>query len=127
MDDPANVLDITVADWQPELGAIGQVVTDIADIDQCIRTILITPKGSVAHEPDFGSDLWRYIDWPVDQARPHVVREILDAVSRWEPRVEVLAVTFGPGEEIGSALIEISRRRRASNAQPSVLALKVAA
>lgn len=127
MDEPVHVLDITVADWQPKLGEIGEVVVDIDDIDQCIRTILVTQKGSVAHEPDFGSDLWRYIDWPIDQARPHVVREILDAIARWEPRIEVLAVTFGPGDELGTALIEISRRRRLSNAQPSVLALKVAA
>ncbi|MGV2287274.1 GPW/gp25 family protein [Trinickia sp. YCB016] len=83
--------DITSIHWQPALQGFG-VVEAQADIDQSIRIILGTPKGSDPHRPDFGSDLQRYLDYPVAQAIPHVVRETVEAVRRWEPRCELVKV-----------------------------------
>lgn len=85
-----DVRTITAANWQPKLGAIGEVVENLDDIHQCIRTILLTPKGSDPHRPEFGSDLWHYVDHPIDEAIPHVVREGVDALRRWEKRIEVV-------------------------------------
>ncbi|ACI98548.1 GPW/gp25 family protein [Rhodospirillum centenum] len=84
--------DIRAVYWQPRLGAGGQVVEDLADIAQCIAIILLTPKGSDPHRPEFASDCWKYIDWPVDQAVPHLVREAVLAIERWEPRVILVGV-----------------------------------
>lgn len=50
----------------------------------------MTPKGSVPHRPEFGSDIWRYLDLPTGEAIPHVVREGIEALRRWEPRIEVV-------------------------------------
>jgi uncharacterized protein len=72
---------------------LGDVVTDIQDVDQCIRIILITPRGSDPHRPLFGSDLHLYIDHPVNSARPFIVREAVNALRQWEPRIEVTKVT----------------------------------
>lgn len=72
---------------------LGQLVLDAADIDQCIRIILTTPRGSNPHRPLFGSDLHLYIDYPVNSARPHIVREAFNALRAWEPRIEVMKVT----------------------------------
>jgi uncharacterized protein len=83
---------------------LGQVVSDVADINQCVRVILTTPRGSVPHRPEFGADLQAYLDWPVNLARPHLVREVTLALAAWEPRMQVLDVAFDSGGAAGEAL-----------------------
>ncbi|CAI8877477.1 GPW/gp25 family protein [Pseudomonas brassicacearum] len=83
---------ITAAHWQPTLGTSGEVVEGLRDIDQAIRIILCTPKGSDPHRPEFGSNLHLYLDWPTNHVTPHLVREAVDAVRQWEPRVSVVQV-----------------------------------
>jgi hypothetical protein len=90
---PTFITDIIAQDWSPKLGAIGEVVLGLDDIGQCISIILNTPKGSDPHRPLFGSDLWRYIDYPVNEAIPHLVREAVDALTLWEPRIKLVSVT----------------------------------
>lgn len=93
--------------WQLALGGDG-VVQQIADIHQCIRIILTTPKGSDPLRPEFGCDAGNYLDLPLDAARPHIVREVREALS-WEPRVSVSAVTVSRGNEQsgGHAVVRI--------------------
>lgn len=87
--------------------ALGQVVTDIADVEQCIRTILETPRGSVPHRPLFGSIVYQYIDAPVNEARPYVVREVFQALRAWEPRIDVIQVTLTPSD-LAAMLCEVT-------------------
>ena len=96
--------DITSADWSLELDSstvseasgsgIGLVVQGVADINQCIGIILATPKGSDPLRPTFACDLWRWIDAPINIARAALVREIVQAITIWEPRVRVLSVVI---------------------------------
>lgn len=83
--------EIQTLHWSPRLGGDG-VVENIDDLHQVIRIILGTPKGADPLRPDFGSNLHRYIDYPIDRARPHVVREAIEAIRRWETRLTVLRV-----------------------------------
>uniref|UniRef100_A0A7C4AJ99 Baseplate protein n=1 Tax=Thermodesulfovibrio aggregans TaxID=86166 RepID=A0A7C4AJ99_9BACT len=83
---------ISAVDWQPKLGDIGEVVEDISDVNQCIRIILSTPKGSDPHRPEFGADIWKYIDSPVNEAIPNIIREAIDAINTWEPRVRIKSI-----------------------------------
>lgn len=92
MTTPTSYTSITAAHWQPALGSSGEVVEGLRDIDQAIRIILTTPKGSDAHRPEFGSDIHLYLDWPVNRVTPHLVREAVDAIRRWETRVSVVRV-----------------------------------
>ncbi|CAI8988475.1 GPW/gp25 family protein [Pseudomonas chlororaphis] len=92
MTTPTPYTSITAAHWQPALGTSGEVVEGLRDIDQSIRIILTTPKGADAHRPDFGSNLHLYIDWPVNRVTPHLVRETVDALRRWETRISVVQV-----------------------------------
>lgn len=92
MTKPISYTHITAANWQPALGTSGEVVEGLCDIDQSIRIILTTPKGSDPHRPEFGSDLHLYLDWPTNRVTPHLVREAVDAISRWEPRISVVHV-----------------------------------
>ena len=92
MTTPIPYTSITAAHWQPALGTSGEVVEGLRDIDQAIRIILTTPKGSDAHRPEFGSNIPLYIDWPVNRVTPHLVREAVDSIRQWEPRVSVVQV-----------------------------------
>lgn len=87
-----TLADIHSVDWQPKLGAPGEAVQGLDDIHQCIATIVTTPKGSDPHRPEFGCDAWRYVDRPIAEAFPSVVRETTDAITRWERRVDVVRV-----------------------------------
>ncbi len=87
-----SINDIKSADWQPKLGEIGSVVESIEDINQCIRIILATPKGSDPHRPEFGSDIWKYVDYPVKEAIPNIIRESVDAINAWEQRINISKV-----------------------------------
>jgi phage baseplate assembly protein W len=74
---------------------LGEIVTGADDVGQCIYIILTTPLGADPHRPTFGSQIYRYIDSPIDSARPYIVREAIDALRVWEPRINVLRVIVG--------------------------------
>jgi uncharacterized protein len=98
-----TLAEIKSADWSLMLDSAGQagsglgnVVTGVDDVDQCIAIILTTPKGSDVLRPTFGTDLWKYIDAPISQVGPAVVREVTQSITQWEPRVKVLSVMSTP-------------------------------
>lgn len=91
-----QLTDIQSLHWQPALGGDG-VVENIDDIHQAIRVILRTAKGSDPLRPEFGSNLHLYLDSPINRARPHVVRECIEALrhpTMGEPRIVVERVDF---------------------------------
>ncbi len=58
------------------------------DIRQSIYIIIMTRLGERAMNPDFGSDVSRFIFELPDDAFLHLVKnEIVDALTRWEPRI----------------------------------------
>lgn len=86
--------------WQPALGRDGEVA-GLDDLRQAIAIILRTPRGSDPLRPEFGSNLHLYIDYPVNRARPHLVRETVDALRRWEPRLSVVSVAVSQAGDAG--------------------------
>lgn len=99
-----NLQDIKYADFQPKLSSIGEVVESVEDINQCIYIILATQKSSVPHRPDFGSDIHKYIDYPINEAVPNIIRETIEAINKWETRIEIEETTA----EIDQEKIKIS-------------------
>lgn len=85
--------EITYIDWQLKLNEIGSVSEGIEDINQCIAIILSTQKGSVPHRPTFGSDILKYVDYPINSAKANIIRETVDAITLWETRVNVDSVS----------------------------------
>lgn len=88
-----NLNEIKSVDWQFKLNDIGNVAEGLDDIDQCIKIILMTRKGSNPLRPEFGSDVWKYIDYPVNDAIPNIIREAYDAISIWETRVQINSIS----------------------------------
>ncbi|MGB9088932.1 MAG: GPW/gp25 family protein [Pseudomonas farsensis] len=79
----------------------GQPLNGVAHLRQSIEDILTTPLGSRRMRPDYGSQLRRYIDLPVNAGWKSAVQaEVARALGRWEPRlalerVRVMAVLDG--------------------------------
>jgi len=85
--------DIRATNWQLSRTTIGQVVSGIEDIRQCVGIILTTTKGSVPLNPLFGSDIWQFIDKPVSTAVANIAAEILDSIGKWEQRINIKNLT----------------------------------
>lgn len=77
--------------WQIGLGTVSPVL-DIEDIKQCIHTILMTRPGSDPLRPHFGCGIFDDIDKPVNSIVPSIKKKIVDALSKYEPRIEIIKI-----------------------------------
>lgn len=98
----ALISDIQNSFWQTSATTPSEIVQGLADVQQCIRTILFTQKGTAVLVPDFGIDLLAYIDRPINETKAALRREILEQMERYEPRAEIERITF---EVSGSQLL----------------------
>ncbi|WP_460052700.1 GPW/gp25 family protein [Pseudomonas sp. H1_A05] len=79
----------------------GQPLSGKAHLRQSIEDILSTPVGSRRMRPEYGSQMRRYVDLPVNEGWKSAVQaEVARALGRWEPRlklerVRVIAVVDG--------------------------------
>jgi hypothetical protein len=98
----ATLGDIVSLDWSLMLDStaggsrgagLGRVVQGLDDVEQCLKVILTTPKGADPLRPTFGTNLWQYVDVPINVARAGIVREVTEAVILWEPRIELVRVS----------------------------------
>lgn len=88
------VTSLTALDWQPQLHRFGDIVQDVADVDQAIRIILTTPVRSDPLRPDFGCHGLGLVDRPIQQAIPALIADAVTAIDRWEPRAEVVRIDY---------------------------------
>ncbi|MGJ7548166.1 GPW/gp25 family protein [Pseudomonas alloputida] len=99
----------------------GQPLAGIDHLRQSIEDILTTPLGSRRMRPEYGSQLRRFVDLPVNEGWKSAVQaEVARALRRWEPRlqlerVKVVAVLDGQvslalsGRYLGDeAMVEVS-------------------
>lgn len=99
----------------------GQPLTGLDHLKQSIEDILTTPLGSRRMRPDYGSNLRRFVDMPVNEGWKSAVQaEVARALGRWEPRiqlerVQVVSVLGGQiglqltGQYLGNAaVVEVS-------------------
>lgn len=89
-----TLADIKATNWQLSDVMIGQVVEGINDIRQCMGIILTTTKGSDPIRPLFGSDIWRFIDSPINTAVANISAEIIDSIGKWEQRIIIKELTY---------------------------------
>lgn len=117
--------DILSSDFQMRLyGAPGEVVMDDDDVAQCLAVIVMTRPGEVPHDPEFGCGLWDYIDRPVDEVQLFISKEVIRAVRRLEPRVEMLSADYGYNVDFSGLAVEV-KYRRLDNLTERVLVLPV--
>lgn len=63
------------------------------EILQNVKTILTTIKGSVPLDRDFGIDS-SLIDRPINIVKPLLVKEIKEAIEKYEPRAKFHSVSW---------------------------------
>ncbi len=88
---------LTVSMSRPAAVRIG--ATGLDQLEQEIRTVLATRKGSVPLDRDFGIS-WDYVDLPVTEAMPYMVAEIGQQLERYVPRIRVRDISFASNEPV---------------------------
>lgn len=81
---------IQSAHWS--LDPNGDIYQDLKDIEESFANIFRTEIGSDILRPDFGCNWHQYIDYPVDEVPIHIIREMMIASKKWEPRVEITLI-----------------------------------
>jgi phage baseplate assembly protein W len=90
---PQTVTSLRSTNWQISTAGFGVVAEGLEDVRQCLDIILRTTKGTDSFRPEFGSDIYQYIDYPVNVAVANIKRSILEAVEIWEKRVKVVSIS----------------------------------
>ncbi|TCO55203.1 GPW/gp25 family protein [Actinocrispum wychmicini] len=86
------------------------------EIDGALRMILTTSPGERVMRPDFGCSMWEQVFAPVNASTLGLIEQsVREAVTRWEPRVEVEQVTAAPEGDGSMIAIDISYRVKATN------------
>jgi phage baseplate assembly protein W len=88
-----------------------------ADIDGSLRVILLTAPGERVMRPQFGCRIWELVFEPINaNTLGLMARAVREAVSRWEPRVELEDVDVRPDPDApGRVLIDLGYRVKATN------------
>lgn len=106
----SSIQDIQTANWQLSATQFGQVVEGADSFNQSIINAITTRPGSDPFRPTFGSDIWQYIDKPINVAGAGIVRAIRNAVALWVPSIEIVSLTttyqdsFGDPDGLPSGL-----------------------
>ncbi|MDR2001392.1 MAG: GPW/gp25 family protein [Prevotella sp.] len=79
-------------DWSIDIINEGSIVRGADDIIQCFYIILHTIPGSDPLRPDFGSDIYQYLDKPVNQFSGKFCAQVKNDLEKWEPRVSIKSV-----------------------------------
>ena len=65
-------------------------IDDLNVIINSWNNILLTPRGTYLHDPEFGSDLYKYVFEPVDDSTIEgIKREVVDRVTLYDDRASV--------------------------------------
>ena len=85
--------------WQHKRGSIGDVVTDLDDIEQCYDNIFNIIKGEIPYQPNIGSNIIEAIGQKPKDALQIAQTLILKEFSTQEPRAEVVSISSNYNED----------------------------
>lgn len=102
--------------FPPRVSARGgmALVAGTDEIDGALRMILSTAPGERVMRPEFGCAAWDHVFDPANGSTIGLIEQaVSDAVRRWEPRVEVSAVT---ATAVGDGVVvDLAYRVKATN------------
>lgn len=89
------------------------MATDAAAINNSIKNILLTKKGSMPGKPTFGSNIDDVIFNQLDHITKSLLEDqILEALTQWEPRIIVTNVLVQDVPEYNKLIATIDYRYR---------------
>lgn len=71
----------------------------MATIHDRIKILLETPKGSVPHNPQFGSDIYKYIDGPENRIKPLIIASCYRDLKQWIPNFKIEKINYSNQDE----------------------------
>lgn len=77
--------------------------SEVEEIIQNVRTILGTVRGTVPLDRKFGVDS-KIVDIPINRAKASLQSDIIETVAKYEPRAQVLGVTFADSDAMTGRL-----------------------
>ncbi|MGN0015431.1 MAG: hypothetical protein ACI37T_08450 [Candidatus Gastranaerophilaceae bacterium] len=83
---------INTKNFQHKRNTIGEVVTDLDDIQQCYENILSLTKGEVPLAPNLGTDIFNAVGENPDNAMQIIKTIVYKELPLQEPRGEILSV-----------------------------------
>ncbi len=111
--------------FPPRLANRGRIelVHEEQDVEEAIRLILMTRKGERPMRPEFGCEIHSLVFAPNDPATSGLARRyVIEALSMWEPRIDVLDVKTLPNPRGESALVlDIRYQIIATNSQRNLV------
>lgn len=107
--------------WQVSISDSAQVVEGAEDLAQCVYIILTTIPGSDPLRPEFGSNVYQYLDKPLGEVRAKIIYTAIEAIELWEKRIEVTRCTVSRND-MSSTIIRIEGTMVASADQISITA-----
>jgi uncharacterized protein len=97
-------------------GGSVRLVSGGEEIDAALRMILTTAPGERVMRPDFGCAMWEQVFAPVNANTLGLIEQsVREAVTRWEPRVEIDSVRAEPEGDGSVIAIGIAYRVKATN------------
>lgn len=97
-----------------------------ANINECIRSLLLTDRGERLFLPDYGGGLQAFLFAPNTVSTRHQIAErIKAAIGRWEPRVALQAVTVEADRAEATAAVATIVYRLVATQATGTLALRV--
>lgn len=84
----------------------GRRLSGVAHLRQSVADILLTPLGSRVMRPEYGSEIFEWLDSPLEQEQlVEIYAATAKAIERWEPRLRLTRIhatgaTASPGHLI---------------------------
>ena len=98
------------------------VSRDASAIKQSIVNLLLTNKGERVYQPDYGSDLRKFLFEPMDFATAAAIQnKILSTLSKFEPRIGVLSIEAVPNFDDNGFEVEMTYEIRGSDNPPTTV------
>ena len=95
------------------------VSRDASAIKQAIVNLLLTNKGERLMNPNYGSDIRRYLFEPLDYGTANQIKgNIRDTIERFEPRISVVRLKASPNYEDNGIDITMTYSIRGTNDSP---------
>lgn len=90
---------------------IGDAISDIEHIKQCVSDILLTPLGTRVELRDYGSFIPELIDQPINATTMQLLRAAtVMAINRWENRIKIETVSIeinGPKVQLNITAVRV--------------------
>jgi len=102
-----------IADYTSSIAASGDFnrITDLNVILNSWRNILMTPLRSASFDPDYGSDVYKYVFAPADQDTVEAIREeVLFRLPLYDDRATIVSVDISFLHNRKGVVVDIQAR-----------------